>query len=66
MKGNHQAPIANHAVVIQSEAKDLWFFFWLPERRPEMFRFAQHDSMELAAWFRAPSFSGCWNLEFGD
>jgi hypothetical protein len=66
MKGNNRHPIANHAVVILSEAKDLWFFFWLPERRPEMFRFAQHDSMELAAWCRASELLWMLELEVGD
>jgi len=58
MKRKHQAAILKQAVVILSEAQDLWFFFWLPARRPEMFRFAQHDSMKLAAWCRASSFFG--------
>jgi cell division protein FtsZ len=31
-----------------------------------MFRFAQHDSVELAAWRPATSFSGCWNFKIGD
>jgi hypothetical protein len=66
MKGNHQTPIPRNTVVILSEAKDLGFFFWLPAGRPEVFRFAQRDSMELVAWSRASSFSGCWNLEVGD
>jgi hypothetical protein len=53
-------------MVILSEAKDLWLFFRRRAPHPEMFRFAQHDGMELAAWCRVPSFFGCWNLEVGD
>jgi hypothetical protein len=62
MNKKHQAPTQKQAVLILSETKDLWSLFWLPSLRPEMFRFAQHDSMELA---RGAMRQDLWMLEFG-
>jgi hypothetical protein len=53
IKGQHpgkpQFPTSNKAIVILSEAKDLWRFSdgrWLKiQIQSEMFRFAQHDTM---------------------
>jgi hypothetical protein len=46
-----QVPTSNNAIVILSEAKDLWHCLSNSGIKSEMFRFAQHDTMASAVFF---------------
>jgi len=46
MKQKQQSPVSRGTMVMLSEAKDLCYFSGAKGGSPEMFRFAQHDSMK--------------------
>jgi hypothetical protein len=57
-----QVPTSNKAIVILSEAKDLWHCLSNPGIKSEMFRSAQHDMMATAVFCVLKFF---WSLDMG-
>jgi hypothetical protein len=45
-------PTSNNAIVILSEAKDLWYCLSNSSIKSEMFRSAQHDTTPTAVFYR--------------